>query len=139
MPKPLSLYMVKNPVTIYEDQSIKEVMKIMNDKDISHLLVTDKTNKLKGVISKEDIKNRLKYLINQTTGKTFTSFSLQSTTASDIMTKNVIAVQPSDSLDYGVELLLQNEFHCLPVIEKDIAVGVITSYDLLKGYYQEYG
>lgn len=137
--KKLSLYMVKNPVTIMESKPIKEVMKIMHDKNISHLLVTDKSNKLIGIISEEDIHSKLKNLINQTTGKTFTSLTLQSSTAADIMTKNIIPVRPDDSLDYGVELLLQNEFHCLPVIENNIPIGVITSFDLLKGYYQEYG
>lgn len=139
MHKTLSLYMVKNPVSIQEDLSIKDVMKRMHDMDISHLLVTDKDNKLLGVISKEDTHTKLKSLISKTTGKTFTELILKSATASEIMTKNYIPVKPDDSLEYGVELLLQNEFHCLPVIENDQAVGIITSYDLLKGYYQEYG
>lgn len=53
----------------------------------------------------------------------------------DIMTKNVITVNPNDSLIYAAKLLNDYNFNGLPVVDKNKkVVGLLTEYDLiLKG------
>lgn len=139
MPKSVSLYMIKDPEVVLENNSLHQIMKILNETGLSHLLVNDQDNSLVGVISKEDILFRIKKLLNETTGKSYNALVTNSITASDVMTKDPVYLKPSDSLDYAVELLLQREFHCLPVVKDKVPIGILTSYDLLKAYYQEYG
>lgn len=139
MPKTVKFYMVKNPVSVDYLDSLEEVMNKMNKAKLSHLLVTDSEKNVIGVISKSDILSSLKTLLDTTSGKIYSSLKKHSITAKELMSKNPLYVKPTDSIDYAVELLLQKEFHCLPVVENGHPVGIITFYDLLKAYYQHYG
>ena len=51
----LALLMNRDPVTVSTNDDIKDAIKIMIDKDIRRLPVTDKDKKLKGMITIEDI------------------------------------------------------------------------------------
>jgi CBS domain-containing protein len=52
---------------------------------------------------------------------------------SSIMTKNVVTVKPSDSLEVVKNLLFEKHFHHLPVINDDNTLaGILTSWDLIK-------
>jgi len=139
MPRTISNYMVKDPIGVSSDVSLEDIMQLMTKKNLSHLIVSNDDSDVVGVISKTDILSKVKYLLRETTGKTYSDLVTNSITANDIMTANFIPVKPDDSVDYGVELLLQKEFHCLPVVEDGKPVGIVTFYDLLKGYYQEHG
>jgi CBS domain-containing protein len=53
----------------------------------------------------------------------------------DIMTKDVISVGPNDSISKVSDILFQNRFHGLPVVEGKKVVGIITEDDFfLKNY-----
>lgn len=139
MSKTVALFMIKNPVSITVDKSIKQVMSQMDKSKVSHLLVEDEDGLLEGVISQQDILTKIKQITEQSSGQTYASLEMNSLRAADIMTSKPIAIKPDDSVEYAVELLLQKQFHCLPVIKENKAVGIVTFYDLLKGYYQEFG
>jgi CBS domain-containing protein len=51
----LELYMTKNPITIYFDESLEKAIQIMKEKNIRHLPVVNKEGKLIGMISSRDI------------------------------------------------------------------------------------
>lgn len=58
------------------------------------------------------------------------------------MTKNVVSVQPDDSLEVVKHLLFEKHFHHLPVVDENgILMGIITSWDLMKSNkkFEEYG
>lgn len=139
MPKTVALYMIDDPATIKQDQSLDQVITLMNNTGLSHVLVKDNRDRLVGVISKEDVLKKIIQLLNETTGKTYNSYVTNSLKAFEVMTSDPIILNPEDSLEYAVELLLQNEFHCLPVVKDEHPIGIVTQYDLLKGYYQEHG
>jgi len=139
MSKTVSLYMINDPVVVSQNETLQKVINVFKTTGLSHLLVSNENEKLVGVISKEDILKRVYYLVNETSGKTYSSFVKNSLKAFEFMTSDPINLKPDDSVEYAVELLLQKEFHCLPVIKDDKAIGIVTSYDLLKAYYQEHG
>lgn len=60
---------------------------------------------------------------------------------SSIMTKNVVTVSSSDSLDKVKTLLFEKHFHHIPVVDDGKLVGIITSWDLMKlnKKFEEYG
>jgi CBS domain-containing protein len=51
----LELYMTKNPVTIYFDESLEKAIQVMKEKNIRHLPVINKEGNLVGMISARDI------------------------------------------------------------------------------------
>ena len=138
MNKKISMCMHKNPITLDEDTPIAQALEIFEEHCISHILVTS-NGKLTGVVSKQDLLANAVDLLKHSSGSVFNSLELKTRSIADIMGVNVITVRPNDVVDYGVELLLQNQFHCLPVVDKhQRPVGIVTAFDLLKGYYQEF-
>ena len=58
-----------------------------------------------------------------------------SKTARDIMTKNVIVVDESTSINALIEIFLENKISCAPVVKKKKKlVGIVTKTDVL-GYF----
>lgn len=54
-------------------------------------------------------------------------------TVQEIMIRDVICVNPTDTLQKVKELLINNRIHHVPVVETDMKlVGIITTYDLFK-------
>lgn len=49
-----------------------------------------------------------------------------------IMTPNPITIHPEDSLDTAAKIFIDNRFHCLPVVNDDKVVGIITTKDIAK-------
>ncbi|MFT4534507.1 MAG: acetoin utilization protein AcuB [Saprospiraceae bacterium] len=54
------------------------------------------------------------------------------TKASEIMTPSPVVVTTEHSIEYAIELLLQGDFHALPVEEEGRLLGIITSKDVLE-------
>ena len=55
------------------------------------------------------------------------------TTLRQLMTRQVISVTPAHPLDRLLPLLSDHGLHCLPVLEGDVLVGVVTQTDLIAG------
>lgn len=49
-----------------------------------------------------------------------------------VMTKNVISISSSETLDSVKDILYKKRIHHLPVVDNDKLVGIITSFDLVK-------
>lgn len=111
-----------------------DVFRIIREKRLSHLLVVDESE-LVGVISKEDLLNKMVELSYDTTGKIYNDIILRTTPVSTIMSKVLITARPADSLTDAVERMLSAEIHCIPVVnETGQPVGLLNPMDVLKAY-----
>ena len=125
--------MSKNPVFIKIDDTLESAIELFESRKISHLLAVDKNGKVKGVISKNDLLEHLKSMIRQTGGKTYNDIILRSTKVSEIMTPNPVCLKPEDPIDKAIDILLQQEFHIIPVIDSsNKPVGMLSAIDILK-------
>lgn len=48
-----------------------------------------------------------------------------------VMTKNLVCVTSNTTIREVAEILAQNEFHALPVVDNDTLVGIVTTTDLI--------
>ena len=53
-------------------------------------------------------------------------------TIEQVMTKNLINVTSKTTIKEVAEILAENEFHALPVVDDSILVGIVTTTDLIK-------
>jgi len=125
-------HMTHNPLCVQSDASLSDILHKMDNSKLSHLLVIDDKKSLKGVISKADLLKKTRYIMRATTGKTYSAIKEKTILAKEIMTDDVKSVQADDSAEKAISLLLENDFHCLPVLRGENLVGIITYYDLLK-------
>ena len=107
--------------TISPDHSVLDAIKLMGEKEIGALLVTN-DNKLVGIISERDYARKV---ILQ--GK-----ESHSTRISEIMSNNVVTVSPGESIDNCMALMTQHKIRHLPVTDNGVVTGVLSIGDLVR-------
>jgi len=119
--------MTHNVITIPSDTPVLEAERIMGFHKFERLPVVDK-GKLVGLVTKD---NLLK-----ASPSNATSFSrgelhylLSRLTVKEIMVKKVVTVSPDTSVEKAAALAQINKVGCLPVVEGDKVVGMVTTND----------
>ena len=102
------------------DVSIADAAKIMADKRIAALIVTDSDNKLIGIVTERDVVFRC----------VAGGLDSNSSTISDIMTANPDTLSPSDSAVDALELMQTRKYRHLPVVEDGNCIAVVSIRDL---------
>ena len=124
--------MTPNPLSVNTESRISEIIKVIEDHHFDHLPVLDDNGMLTGIISKTDLYHKALSLSKTTSGKAYSEKLLDGTRAKEILTSDPVSIESYQSVDYAIELLLQDKFHALPVIESNRLVGIITAKDILE-------
>ena len=108
--------MIENPYTVNTEQTIQNAFDIMNEKQVSGLLVTDSNFKLVGILTERDV--------------LFEPPDC-SKLVKELMTKDVVTAKPGIDLQQAKEILKKNRIEKLPLIDNENFVkGLITSQDI---------
>lgn len=113
--------MTKPVTTIDKDGSVHEVAKIMSEKSIGCIVVTDK-NAPVGMATERDILRRV-------VAKGLDAFEVK---MKDIMTKPLITINGSMPIINAIRVMQKNNVRRLPVVEKGKLIGIVTQRDLLR-------
>ena len=111
----------KNVYSILSTNTVFEALTVMSEKNIGAILIIEDTV-LKGVLSERDYARKI-VLKAKSSKKTFVH---------EIMEANVVTVNPSDNLDFCMELMSTKRVRHLPVIENNIVIGIISISDVVK-------
>lgn len=103
--------------TVNVNDSMRLIKNIMQWKQIHHIPVINDKNKIVGIISASDISD-----VNK-----FDNYS-----ASQVMQKDIIAVNPDMDIDEARSIMLENNIRCLPILDNNELVGILTQTDLEK-------
>ncbi|MBG7609730.1 MAG: CBS domain-containing protein [Anaerolineae bacterium] len=124
-------YMTRHPIMIEPDKRVTEAQKLMGESNIRHIPVVGDGKRLLGLITRERL---------QIAPEKLDSLNVWEITRylADLTVRKVM-IKPDDlytiNLDATIEdaaaLMSQYKISCLPVIEDNIVVGVITETDLL--------
>jgi len=107
---------VMNKAVVIEDNTnLKDAAKIMSDRAMGSLIILKK-DKIVGIVTERDIMKNVNKL---------------GTNVSEIMSKNVIRVEDSETLDNAAIIMGSHKIKRLPVMHKDKLVGIITATDIL--------
>jgi len=107
---------IENPYTINSELTIKDAFSIMNEKQVSGLLVTDSNSKIIGILTERDV--------------LFES-SHSSKLVKELMTKDVVTAKLGVDLEQVKEILKHNRIEKLPIVDDNNYVkGLITSQDI---------
>jgi len=107
---------IENPYLINPEQTIQDAFKIMNEKQVSGLLVTDSSSKLIGILTERDV--------------LFEPVDC-SKLVKDLMTKDVVSAKPGIDFQQAKEILKNNRIEKLPLTDENNQIkGLITSQDI---------
>jgi CBS domain-containing protein len=108
-------------VAVAPDTKVIEALNIMAEKNIGSVLVMDGGEYL-GIITERDYSRKI----------ALRHKSSVDTKVSEIMTTNLPAVNPSDSVEYCMQLMSDKNIRYLPVFEKNLLAGIISMSDVVK-------
>ena len=124
-------YMTRHPLMAEPTMSIVEAQRYMGENNIRHLPVVGDGKRLLGLVTRQTLlidPGRLGSLDIWEIAR-----YLSGLTVKDVMTKakDVIVVEPNITIEEAARIMVENKIGCLPVVEEDIVVGIITEIDLL--------
>ena len=111
----IRLLFVKSGMSVYE------VTKFMDLHNIGAVPVLDKASGLLGIFSERDLLRRC--IVKE--------IDLKKTLVDEVMTKEVIVIDASDSPEYALQIMKQQNIRHLPVVENNSLIGIISMKDMM--------
>jgi CBS domain-containing protein len=148
--------MSKNVTTVTPDTLVKDAAALLAEKDVSGMPVVD-GGRVVGIFSEADILKSLRTtkkdlrLIFPSVSSLGIAFQEDVTqreiieayeeignmTVREVMSKDVITVEPDIPLNEAIMKMVQRGIHRLPVVEKNTLVGILTRGDVIRGLAKE--
>jgi CBS domain-containing protein len=138
--------MTKELITVSPDTEIVHATKLLLENRINGVPVTDETGKLVGILCQSDMIAQQKKLpvpsfftflnglITLTSMKQFEKQvqKIAATTVAQAMTPNPVTVRPDTNIEEVAALMVDNNFHTIPVVDEGELVGIVGKEDILR-------
>ena len=121
-------FMISEPYTLRETDSLNDARKIMTEKHIRHIPIVDDDNHLLGLVTQRDV---LAATEPESMLRTRGASCDLDISLSEIMIRDVSVIHRSDSLRRAALYIQAHKYGCLPVISDDRLVGIITDSDFI--------
>ncbi len=130
--------MTPNPVTTTTDTSLKEALELIRSKPFRHLPVVDESGKLVGVVTEKSL-----VYASPTPATALSVFEvdyiLSRTKIGQIIQGPVVTVEPDLPLEEAARVMIDHRFGCLPVVEDDKLIGIISDTDIFRVFVEGLG
>lgn len=112
--------MTSNVITADPGISVAEAASIMTEKKVGSIIVKSNSEP-EGLITESDIIRKV------------VSRDLQASevTVGEVMTRNLISIEPDRELSEAARLMAKNSIRRLPVVRDGVLVGILTSSDVM--------
>lgn len=136
--EPVSKIMTKKLITLQMKDDLYKAEKLFKEHHIRHIPVVSE-NHIVGMLSLSDLQ-RVSFLDNYSFNEEegFDNTIYKMFDVEQIMIKNLVKVDSNITIKKVAEILAENEFHALPVVEDNALVGIVTTTDLLKYLLEQY-
>ncbi len=123
--------MTPSPLTILPETTHRQAAELMREHKVHHLPVVDKSGRLMGIVVEQDL------LAAQPSPATTLSIYeihglLSKLQVREIMKRPVHTTTPNCPLEEAARLMLDEDIGCLPVVENEQVVGIITDTDIFR-------
>ncbi len=114
--------MTSNPRTVEPSTTVQEAARLMRDEDVGPIPIVE-NGSVTGMVTDRDIVVRI-----VADGK-----DASSTTVGDIASRDLVTVDPEQTLDEATRLMAQHQVRRLPVCEEDgRLVGIVAQADVAR-------
>ncbi|MBJ2173506.1 CBS domain-containing protein [Aureibaculum sp. A20] len=128
--EPVSRIMTQNVVVIKQNAKLPEADKLFKEHKIRHAPVV-KNKKIVGMLSLTDL-SRISFADNYDDNESIDDSIYSMLSVGQIMASHPVIVSSETIIKDVASLLINKEFHALPVVDNDELVGIVTTTDLLK-------
>jgi len=118
----LKLHKNRQIWTISKDQSVRQALTLMSEKNIGAIIIVDSSDFPIGIFSERDYARKIVLK-----GK-----SSKDTLLDEVMTKELITTTKDHKIDQCMEIMTEKKIRHLPILEDKKIVGIISIGDVLK-------
>ncbi|QIN79353.1 CBS domain-containing protein [Rubrobacter marinus] len=117
--------MVREVVTVSPETTAAEALKLCWERGIRHLPVLE-GGKMVGLISDRDLR-----LATPALGDPNRAAALEKIRVGDEMSRGITTADPEDPIEQAAMAMHEKKIGCLPVVEGDDLVGILTASDVM--------
>jgi len=114
--------MSKQVQCVERDTTLRDVARLMQEKRIGDVLVTERDGRLCGILTDRDVVVRA-----VASGR-----DMDSTGAGEICSGDMAQLEPTSSVDQAVRLMREHAIRRVPVVKDGVAVGIVSIGDLAR-------
>jgi CBS domain-containing protein len=122
--------MAQNPATLDRNETLDIPDTIMNLGRIRHMPVVE-DGRVVGILSQRDL-FRSALIVALGFGRKTTSALIKTIRVKEVMTKPAITITADAAVSDAARLMIEKKIGCLPVVENERLVGLITETDILR-------
>jgi CBS domain-containing protein len=111
----------RNPVSVPPDMSVTDALRVMADQQIGSVVVL-KDGQYQGILTERDYSRKV--ILK---GKHSVSTNVE-----EIMSTDLPAVSPSDTVEHCMQLMTDKNIRYMPVFESGSLAGIISMSDIVK-------
>lgn len=117
---------IRETYTVLPTTRVLDALKLMADKGVGSLLVVE-NRRLVGIVTERDYARKVILMAR----------SSQTATVADIMSTDLLPVNPDQTLEECMELITEKRVRHLPVMDEGRLLGVISIGDVVKTYISQ--
>jgi CBS domain-containing protein len=122
-------------VTMSPSDTLDEAIKACTDWRIRHIPVLDDNEELVGIVSDRDIRLAVgRAMVADALAQREGRVYVEDQRVGDIMSNDVITIEPSEMLSAAVPVMMEHRVSALPVSLQGMLMGIITRTDVLEHY-----
>ncbi len=123
--------MTRGVYAVNVSDDLETVNNLMDERSIRHAPVVNRDGCLVGLVTQRDLlRNSLKGNVGLPP-EAERQARLQ-ITAGEIMSQDVVTARPEQDIREAARIMLDNKFGCLPVVEGNRLVGIVTESDFVR-------
>jgi CBS domain-containing protein len=127
--------MTRDPIILGRNDTLDLAEDIMNLRRIRHMPVVDEGS-IVGIVSQRDL-FRSALVTALGFGRKTQTAVIKTIKIKEIMTEHVITISPDASVKEAARVMIDKKIGCLPVIDGENLVGLLTETDILR-YFAEH-
>mgnify|MGYP001086392530 CR=1 FL=1 len=136
----VSRSMTRKVITVNPETTIFEAQELMAKHNSRHLPVVDGSNTLVGMVTDRDLRSALPYRFFKDGISPADKEGFQNLKAGDIMTRKVISIPPSYTIQDALLVVQNSKVGALPVVDEEGHLrGILSVRDLLRAFINVLG
>jgi CBS domain-containing membrane protein len=123
--------MTDHVLSIRPNEDLARLVELMDDIHVRHVPVVDEGNVLVGVVSQRDL---IRHVLHAESDLPLAEMRqlLEARDVRSVMVTDVESVEPMTPISEAGQIMFDNKLGCLPVVQADCLVGILTEADFVK-------
>lgn len=130
-------YMTPDPQTLDINSTLLDAVLLIRRAELRHIPILQ-DGRLVGILTDRDVGRVSPSVLGAVSPQEYNRF-FEETPLGKVMSRNLVSIAPEAPLAEAVNLLYKNKLGCLPVLDGEHLIGIITVLDMLRALHDLIG